>query len=421
MSSEANTFDVISVIGLGYIGLPTAALLASRGIKIYGVDTQESVVETISKGKVHIAEPDLDGLVQKVVSSGNLKVMLKAKPADAFIIAVPTPLTGNLKPDVTYVKAAARSIAPVLKKGDLVIIESTVPVGTTELVARTLAGIRKDLKFPQRGRDFTEVNIAHCPERVLPGRILTELIHNDRCIGGLTPACAQRACALYSTFVQGRCIETNARTAELVKLTENAFRDVNIAFANEMSLICDKLKIDVWELISIANLHPRVNILQPGPGVGGHCISVDPWFIVDSAPKQSRLIKMARDINLRKRDYVLKSVESAINGTKQRSVACLGLSFKPNVDDLRNSPALDIVQKLAEKHGDRIIAVEPYISRPPKCLQKTGARFMDALSALDESDVVVLLVDHRQFGMIDANQLKSKTIIDTKGLWRYAG
>lgn len=413
-------FDTISVVGLGYIGLPTAALLASRGITVHGVDTQSSVVETISQGKVHIAEPDLDGLVQKVVSRGNLKAMLKAEPADAFIIAVPTPLTEDLKPDVSYVEAAARSIAPVLKKGDLVIIESTVPVGTTEMIASLLANLRDDLRIAQPGSDVVDVHIAHCPERVLPGRILSELIHNDRCIGGLTPSCARRAHALYSKFVQGRCIETNARTAELVKLTENAFRDVNIAFANEMSLICDRLKIDVWELISLANLHPRVNILQPGPGVGGHCISVDPWFIVDSAPKQARLIKTARDINLRKSDYVLKRVENAICNGKDRSVACLGLSFKPNVDDLRNSPALDIVQKLAEKHGERIIAVEPYISGPPTCLQKTGARFMDALSALDQSDVVVLLVDHRQFGMIDANQLKSKTIIDTRGLWRTA-
>lgn len=413
-------FDTISVVGLGYIGLPTAALLASRGITVHGVDTQSSVVETISQGKVHIAEPDLDGLVQKVVSSGNLKAMLKAEPADAFIIAVPTPLTEDLKPDVSYVEAAARSIAPVLKKGDLVIIESTVPVGTTETIASLLANLRDDLRIAQPGSDVVDVHIAHCPERVLPGRILSELIHNDRCIGGLTPSCSRRAHALYSKFVQGRCIETNARTAELVKLTENAFRDVNIAFANEMSLICDRLKIDVWELISLANLHPRVNILQPGPGVGGHCISVDPWFIVDSAPKQARLIKTARDINLRKSDYVLKRVENAICNGKDRSVACLGLSFKPNVDDLRNSPALDIVQKLAEKHGERIIAVEPYISGPPTCLQKTGARFMDALSALDQSDVVVLLVDHRQFGMIDANQLKSKTIIDTRGLWRTA-
>jgi UDP-N-acetyl-D-mannosaminuronic acid dehydrogenase len=305
-----------------------------------------------------------------------------------------------------------------LKKGDLVIIESTVPVGTTEKVAAMLAELRADLSFPQPDGGQTDVNIAYCPERVLPGRILTELIQNDRCIGGLTSACARRASALYASFVRGQCLETSARTAELVKLTENAFRDVNIAFANEMSMICDRLKVDVWEMIALANLHPRVNILQPGPGVGGHCISVDPWFIVHSAPKQAQLIKAARKINNRKPAYVMHRIEEAIRSDKKLSVACLGLSFKPNVDDLRNSPALQIVTNLAEKYGDRIIAVEPFINEPPNCLQKTGARFMDALSALDQSDIVALLVDHRQFGMIDASQLASKTIIDTRGLWR---
>ena len=418
MSLEANAFSTVSVIGLGYIDLPTAALLASRGVMVHGVDTQQRVIDTISKGKVHIVEPDLEGLVQKVVSSGNLTAELKVGPSDAFIIAVPTPLTADLKPDINYVEAAARSIAPVLKKGDLVIIESTVPVGTTEAIAALLAELRDDLSFPQSAGEQADVNIAYCPERVLPGRILTELVQNDRCIGGLTSVCSRRACMLYAGFVHGRCLETNARTAELVKLTENAYRDVNIAFANEISLICDKLEIDVWELISLANLHPRVNILQPGPGVGGHCISVDPWFIVHSAPEQARLIKTAREINQSKPDYVLRKIEEAIGDDETRSVACLGLSFKPNVDDLRNSPALDIVRKLAEKHGGRIIAVEPFISEPPDCLHDTGARFMDALSALDQSDIVVLLVDHRQFGMIDVSQLSSKTIIDTKGLWR---
>ena len=418
MFMDVKAADTVSVIGLGYIGLPTAALLASRGVKVHGVDTQQSVVDTISQGKVHIAEPDLDGLVQKVVSSGNLSTSLKVSPADAFIIAVPTPLTADMKPDISCVQEAARSIAPVLKKGDLVIIESTIPVGTTEKIAALLAELRRDLSFPQSDSAQTDVNIAYCPERVLPGQILSELIQNDRCIGGLTSACARRASTLYAGFVRGRCLETGARTAELVKLTENAFRDVNIAFANEMSMICDKLKIDVWEMIALANLHPRVNILRPGPGVGGHCISVDPWFIVNSAPQQARLIKTARNINLAKPDYVLQGIEEAIRGDETVSVACLGLSFKPNVDDLRNSPALDIVTNLAEKHGERIIAVEPFINRPPSCLQKTGARFMDALSAIDQSEIVVLLVDHRQFGMIDASQLTSKTIIDTRGLWR---
>ena len=418
MSLQTNSFNSVCVIGLGYIGLPTAALLASRGIKVLGVDVNPRVVETISKGKVHIAEPDLDGLVQKAVSTGNLTVQTQVSPADAFVIAVPTPLTPAMEPDISHVDAAARAVAPVLKQGDLIIIESTVPVGTSENIRQLLAGLRPDLQFPHTGRGGADVNIAYCPERVLPGRILTELIQNDRCVGGLTTACARRACALYSVFLQGKCFETNARTAEMVKLTENAFRDVNIALANELSMICDKLKIDIWELIELANRHPRVNILQPGPGVGGHCIAIDPLFIVHSAPRQARLIKTAREINKRKPDFVLNKINQAMNGKKKHSVACLGLSFKPNVDDLRNSPALDIVRKLAEKHGDRVIAVEPYISAPPACLQNTGARFMDALSAIDQSDIIALLVDHRQFGMIDANQLKSKTIIDTRGLWR---
>lgn len=419
MSLQKNSFKTVSIIGLGYIGLPTAALLASRGMRVLGVDTNKKVVDTISGGQVHIVEPDLDGLVQKAVSSGNLTAQTKVAPADAFIITVPTPLTGRREPDVSYVQQAARSIAPVLKRGNLVIIESTVPVGTTERIAAMLAKLRADLTFPIGDNGKADINIAYCPERVLPGRILTELVHNDRCVGGLTPDCARRACALYDIFLQGRCHGSNARTAELVKLTENAYRDVNIAFANELSVICDHVDINVWNLIPLANLHPRVNILQPGPGVGGHCISVDPWFIVDAAPKQARLIKTAREINENKPKYVLRKAREALRNNNADSIACLGLSFKPNVDDLRNSPSLDIVRTLAEQHGDRVIAVEPFISKPPACLAKAGARFMDALSAIDESGIVMLLVDHRQFGMIDASQLKEKTIIDTRGLWQH--
>ncbi len=419
MSLQVNSFKTVSVIGLGYIGLPTAALLASRGVRVLGVDVNKKVVETISKGQVHIVEPDLDGLVQKAVSSGNLTAQGKVSPADAFVITVPTPLTASREPDVTYVQQAARSIAPVLERGNLIIIESTVPVGTTERIAAMLARLRKDLVFPDGSGGKADVSIAYCPERVLPGRILTELVHNDRCIGGLTPACARHACRLYDIFLQGQCHQSNARSAELVKLTENAYRDVNIAFANELSLICDHVDINVWDLIPLANLHPRVNILQPGPGVGGHCISVDPWFIVDAAPKQARLIRTAREINEAKPNFVLRKAKEALKRNSAGSIACLGLSFKPNVDDLRNSPSLHIVRKLAEQHGDRIIAVEPYISKPPACLAKAGARFMDALSAIDESGIVLLLVDHRQFGMIDANQLQKKTIIDTRGLWRH--
>ena len=419
MSLQTYAFKTASVIGLGYIGLPVAALLASRGIRVMGVDTNKKIVETISEGQVHIVEPDLDGLVQKVVSNGNLTAETKVYPADVFIITVPTPLTARREPDVSYVERAASSIAQVIEPGNLIIIESTVPVGTTERIAAMLQNLRKDLNFPVGDSGEADINIAYCPERVLPGRILTELVQNDRCIGGLTPGCARRACALYDIFLQGRCYESNARMAELVKLTENAYRDVNIAFANELSIICDHVDINVWDMIPLANLHPRVNILQPGPGVGGHCISVDPWFIVDAAPKKARLIRTAREINENKPHYVLGKAKEALSHNNAGSIACLGLTFKPNVNDMRNSPSLDIVRKLAGQYGDRVIVVEPFISKPPACLVKAGARFMDALSAVDESSIILLLVDHRQFGMIDAKQLKKKTIIDTRGLWKH--
>ncbi|MEC9367810.1 MAG: UDP-N-acetyl-D-mannosamine dehydrogenase [Pseudomonadota bacterium] len=419
MSSRQHIFKTVSVIGLGYIGLPTAALIASRGVRVQGVDINPRVAGTISEGRVHIAEPDLDGLVQKVVSSGMLTARTQVEPADAFIIAVPTPIRDDQSPDVSYVEKAAEAIAPHLRKGNLVIVESTVPVGTTELIASLLARLRPDFAFPLQSKKKPDIHMAYCPERVLPGRVLTELIHNDRCIGGLTPRCSRRACELYRIFLEGECFETNARTAELVKLTENAFRDVNIAFANELSLIADKLGIDVWELIALANRHPRVNILQPGPGVGGHCIAIDPWFIVHSAPNEARMIRTAREINESKPDFVLRKVKEAANGNKHPRIACLGLAFKPNVDDMRNSPALSIVEKLAEEHGDRIIAVEPYIDSLPEDLSRRGARLMDALSAIDQSDIVLLLVDHRQFRMIDVNQISGKTIIDTKGLWHH--
>ncbi|MGE0611863.1 MAG: UDP-N-acetyl-D-mannosamine dehydrogenase [Hyphomicrobiales bacterium] len=417
--SRPRTFESVCVIGLGYIGLPTAALIASRSVRVRGVDINPRVVETISRGRIHIAEPDLDGLVQKVVTSGALAASTTMEPSDAFIIAVPTPIRDDLTPDVSHVEQAATALAPCLRKGNLVIVESTVPVGTTENIAALLAKLRPDLAFPAPGVKKPDIHMASCPERVLPGRVLTELIHNDRCIGGLTPGGSKRACELYRIFLEGECFETNARTAELVKLTENAFRDVNIAFANELSLIADRLGIDVWELIALANRHPRVSILQPGPGVGGHCIAIDPWFIVHSAPQEARMIRTAREINESKPDFVLRKVQEAANGNRQPRIACLGLAFKPNVDDMRNSPALSIVERLAETHGDRVIAVEPYIETLPENLKGRGARLMDALSAIDQSDIVLLLVDHRQFRMIDINRIEGKTIIDTKGLWRH--
>ncbi len=408
----------IAVVGLGYIGLPTAALLASRGVTVQGVDVAAHVVETISRGQVHIVEPDLDGLVQKVVSSGNLAASTGMQPADVFIIAVPTPLGDDLKPDTAYVEAAARDVAAVLEPGNLVILESTVPVGTTERIAGQLRGHRPDLRFPGSDTETPDVHIAYCPERVLPGRVLTELLHNDRCIGGMTPECAARACEVYRLFLEAECFETTARTAEMVKLTENAYRDVNIAFANELSMICDTLDIDVWKMIELANRHPRVDILQPGPGVGGHCIAIDPWFIVHSAPDQAKLIRAAREINEAKPGFVLEKVSRAIHGNANASIACLGLAFKPNVDDLRNSPALGIVEALGREHGANIIAVEPYIDAAPDCLTQHGVRFADAQSAIAQSEIVLLLVDHRQFHAIERGDLAAKTVIDTRGLWR---
>ena len=412
--------ECITVVGLGYIGLPTAALLASRGVQVRGVDVAPHVVETISKGRVHIVEPDLDGLVQKAVSSGNLVASSTMMGADVFIIAVPTPLSEDHRPDTAFVEAAACNVATVLEPGNLIVLESTVPVGTTERIAGLLRELRPDLRFPGGDDVAPDVHLAYCPERVLPGRVLSELIHNDRCIGGMTAACAKRASEVYRIFLEAECFETNARTAEMVKLTENAYRDVNIAFANELSMICDGHDIDVWEMIELANRHPRVDILQPGPGVGGHCIAIDPWFIVHSAPERAKLIKTAREINESRPLYVLDKVGRALNGNGASTIACLGLAFKPNVDDLRNSPALGIVEALGREHGAKVVAVEPYIETPPRCLSQHGVRLTDAKTAIAQSDIVLLLVDHRQFLGIDLGDFADKTVIDTRGLWRDA-
>ena len=361
----------VVIVGLGYIGLPTAAVLASGGHDVVGVDVILRVVEGINRGEVHIVEPDLDGLVRSAVMSGRLHAVLVAEPADIYLIAVPTPFKNGHQPDLTYIEEAARAIAPHLRSGNLVILESTSPVGTTEKLAAWLAAERSDLAFPSGPQSRTDINLAYCPERVLPGNIVTELVNNDRVIGGLTPQCAARARKFYESFVRGQCIETDARTAELTKLTENSFRDVNIAFANELSLICDELGINVWELIELANRHPRVNVLKPGPGVGGHCIAVDPWFIVDSAPGSARLIRVAREVNISKPEWVIEKVAAAAKLTQHRLgrevvVACLGLAFKANIDDLRESPSLEIVARIAElRLACRLLVVEPYVEALP--------------------------------------------------------
>nr|WP_136166738.1 UDP-N-acetyl-D-mannosamine dehydrogenase [Brenneria sp. CFCC 11842]PWC14635.1 UDP-N-acetyl-D-mannosamine dehydrogenase [Brenneria sp. CFCC 11842] len=419
------SFDTISIIGLGYIGLPTAAAFASRRKKVIGIDVNRQAVETINRGEIHIVEPDLAALVKNAVENGYLQALTRPAAADAFLIAVPTPFKGDHEPDMAYVQAAAESIAPVLKPGDLVILESTSPVGATEQMAEWLAQARPDLTFPQQSGEAADIHIAYCPERVLPGQVMVELIKNDRVIGGMTPACSALASELYKIFLEGECVVTNARTAEMCKLTENSFRDVNIAFANELSLICAEQNINVWELIRLANRHPRVNILQPGPGVGGHCIAVDPWFIVAQNPQQARLIHTARLVNDGKPLWVVDRVKTAVadflaQSDKRASdvtVACFGLAFKPDIDDLRESPAVEITAMIAQWNAGATLVVEPNVRQLPAALAGP-VTLVDTDTALQQADVLVMLVDHRQFRAISPDDIKQNWVIDTKGVWR---
>jgi UDP-N-acetyl-D-mannosaminuronic acid dehydrogenase len=415
-----NDIQRIAVIGLGYIGLPTAAVFAANGIEVVGVDINQAAVDSINRGRPHFGEPNLNALVRRVVEAGALRASTTMEPADAFIIAVPTPIRGHgldSQPDISFVEAAAAAIAPVLASGNLVILESTSPVGTTERVGEILAGLRPDLSFPQTVGELADIQIAHCPERVLPGRILEEVVNNARVIGGITRKCAQRALTLYKIIVRGDCRLTTARTAELAKLSENAYRDVNIAFANELSNICEKLSIDVWDLIEMANLHPRVNILQPGPGVGGHCIAVDPWFIVASAPEEAKLIAQARLINDARPGHIRDKVRAAAAHLARPTVACLGLSYKRDVDDLRESPAVEVVRLLAEADFADLLVVEPHIAALPRELANPGVRLEDFERALSRADIVVLLVDHMGFRQVNRARLNGKTLIDTRGVW----
>lgn len=415
--------NAVSVVGLGYIGLPTAAVLAEAGHQVIGVDVVADVVQTINAGRIHIVEPGLQEMVERNVTAGRLRAVERPEEADTFLIAVPTPFKGDHEPDLRFVESAAKAVAPVLRPGNTVILESTSPVGATEKLAQWIAAERPDLRVPTAtgGAGRGDIAIAYCPERVLPGNVIAELRNNDRVIGGLTPFCSGAAKAVYETFVKGSCIVTDARTAELCKLTENSFRDVNIAFANELSLICDDLGIDVWELIALANRHPRVSILQPGPGVGGHCIAVDPWFIVDSSPRNARIIRTAREVNDAKPDWVLDKVREAVIARrnvadKTVEVFCLGVTFKPNIDDLRESPALAISKSIAQLPGVRLTVVEPHIEELPEGFP-LDARLMDAEGSWNDADVLVVLVDHDGFGAMEQRLPADCIVVDTKGLW----
>ena len=421
----SESFQRISVIGLGYIGLPTAAMFASRKKTVIGIDVNARVVDTINEGRIHIVEPELDILVHASVQQGFLRAATTPEPADAFLIAVPTPFKYGHVPDMRHVQRAVESIAPVLKKGDLVVLESTSPVGTTDQLAQWLAAARTDLTFPQQAGEDADIDVAYCPERVLPGHVVRELVENDRIIGGMTKRSTERARSLYAIFASGELLTTDCRTAEMTKLTENAFRDVNIAFANELSMICDKIGVDVWELIKLSNRHPRVNILQPGAGVGGHCIAVDPWFIVDKSPGEARLIRTAREVNDSKPQWVIARVRAAVDEVRKRDrprpeseirVALLGLAFKPNIDDLRESPALHIAEVLTAELQCRFMIVEPNIAQAPKSLAGVGLSTLD--EALEAADVVVTLVAHRDFAGLQEKLKRSQLAIDAVGTIR---
>ena len=399
----------VCVVGLGYIGLPTASLLATKGFEVLGIDVQETVVKTINDGKIHIVEPDLDALVKSAVDSGQLRAALTPEPSDVFIIAVPTPFRPDKTADISYIEAASHALAPALKSGDLVVLESTSPVGTTERLAEIIKKGRPDLIKD----GLLSVYVAHCPERVLPGKILHELVENDRIVGGLNPESTDKALAFYRRFVRGAVIATDCRTAELAKLVENSYRDVNIAFANELSLISHELNIDVWELIALANRHPRVNILNPGPGVGGHCLAVDPWFIVSATPNTARVIRTAREVNEHKPHWVVEQVSKAASRLKSPVIGCLGLAYKPNIDDTRESPALEVTKMLSEKIPEaKVIACEPHLSH------QEGVTLVSLENLLEQADIIVGLVAHIQFRTVSRARLQGKMIFDTCGMFR---
>lgn len=405
----------VAVLGLGYIGLPTGAMIARSGARVLGIDVNEAIVETVNSGRIHIEEVDLEALVQGVVQRGLLRASTVLESCDVFLIAVPTPIDDAHKPDTGFVLSAATTIADVLKAGDLIVLESTSPVGTTEAVRDLLGRLRPDLMMPMTGAGHADVFIAYCPERVLPGRILAELVANDRCIGGITPRCARKALAFYRRFVRGACVTTTARVAEMVKLSENAFRDVNIAFANELSVVADALDLDIWEVIRLANRHPRVDILRPGPGVGGHCIAVDPWFIVNSAPDSTPLIRTAREVNDAKVEHVTARAKAMMASNPVARIACLGITFKANIGDLRESPALKVAEALLEASGATLSIVEPHVDALPPSLIR--ARLIDLDTALRECEILIVLVDHDLFKSVPVEERAGKIVYDTRGIW----
>lgn len=410
------------MLGLGYVGLPTAAALAAKGVDVVGVDTDPDRVRQVNAGVVPISEPDLGALVRSVTSSGRLRATVEVCAADVFVIAVPTPLTRDREPELRHLRQATNTIAPVLEPGNLVVLESTSPLGTTEALCRELAALRADLSFPHMAGESSDIRVAYSPERVLPGQILAELVNNERVVGGITRACTQAAIALYRRFVSGSCFATTARTAELVKLVENAHRDVNIAFANEVSLVCNVHHVNPWEVIELANRHPRVDVLQPGPGVGGHCIPIDPWFLVNAARDSTTLVRAARAVNDGMPQHVVKRVLESCADKLNATVGCLGLAYKANVGDLRESPAVEVVRELGRSsvgRGGRIVVVEPYIDvLPPSLAGQDRVELVSLGDAISTADVVVLLTDHDEFLTVDHAVLATKAVVDVRGAWR---
>ena len=397
----------VCVMGLGYIGLPTASVLATKGFHVHGVDVRSDVVETINRGEIHIEEPDLDILVRSAVNSGQLSASDEPREANVFMICVPTPIRGDRSPDLSFIEQAAQAIRPFVEKGNLIILESTSPPRTTENIVAQMA-------VPEHLTIGEDVFVAHCPERVLPGRILLEVVQNDRVVGGMTPTCSAHAKQFYESYVSGEVFATGAVVAEVTKLAENSYRDVNIAFANELSILADHLGIDAWDVIELANRHPRVRILSPGPGVGGHCISVDPWFLIHSLPAHTRLIRTAREVNLSKPDHVVEHIANLAAQFEKPRIGCLGITYKADVDDLRESPALDIVRALATRQIGQLMICDPHVSSE-KFSEYALYSLADVLNACP---LIVLLTDHRPFRDIPRKILQEKILVDTRGLYR---